>query len=106
MMILEENMPTIWKYTLPMTGNTLSLEIPWLYADDDGYTAHNFEKQILHLGVQDGFPTLWVMVDPDSPKQTVNIQMFGTGFNCPKDGYIGTVLLLNDSLVLHAFLMD
>lgn len=99
-------MPTIWKYTLPMSGNKVSFEIPILYADEEGYTVHNFEKQILHFGAQDGLPTVWVMVDPDSPKQTVTFQMFGTGFNCPKEGYIGTVLLLNDSLVLHAFLID
>ena len=99
-------MPTIWKYTLTTSGNKVSFEIPILYADEEGYTACNFEKQILHFGTHDGLPTLWVMVDPDSPKQTVNIQMFGTGFNCPKEGYIGTVLLLNDSLVLHAFLMN
>ena len=77
-----------------------------LYADGEGYTVYNFDKQILHVGVQDGIPTLWVKVNPDSPKQTVNIQMFGTGFNCPEEGYIGTVLLLNDSLVLHCFLMN
>ena len=96
-------MPTIWKYTLPMSGEKISLEIPMLYADDDGYTAYNVTKQILYVGVQDGFPTLWVAVDPDSPRQIVDIQMFGTGFNCPKEGYLGTVLLLNDSLVLHVF---
>lgn len=99
-------MPTIWKYTLPMASNTLSIDIPMLYADDDGYTVHNFEKQILHFGVQDGLPTLWIMVDPDSPKHTVKIKTCGTGFSCPKEGYIGTVLLFNDSLVLHAFLMN
>jgi hypothetical protein len=96
-------MTKIWKYTLENTKN--SFEVPCLYADENKETAYNIEKQILYFGTQDGLPTIWMMVDEDSPKQNITIELFSTGEPCPKEGYIATVLLMFDTLVLHAFLV-
>jgi len=96
-------MTTIWKYELPLGGKT-TIEIPSLYVDDSKETIYKTAKQVLHFGLQNEVPTIWVQVDPKAPKQKLNIELVGTGFQCPMEGYVGTVVMFDGSLVLHAFI--
>ncbi len=50
--------------------------------------------KILHLGVQQGAPTVWYECDSDKRLVYLDIYCFGTGFrmeNLPAMQYIGTV---------------
>lgn len=82
-------MKTVWKYSLGPYGG--SIDMP------SGAKA-------LHLAKQDGFICLWVEVDPDTPLMERHFVPVGTGHEVP-DGavYVGTVLLDDDSLVLHFY---
>lgn len=80
-------MTVIWKYPMPVENflgddNSITLSIPE-------------EFQFLTVQVQDGVPTLWVEVDPESPKVEVKIAIVGTGGKVPDPStlYVGTVQL-------------
>jgi hypothetical protein len=82
-------MRTVHKYGLTNYMTQLTLQAP----------------KFLHVGLQNGVPQLWVEVDVSkSPTENYRIEAVGTGFNVPKDGqHLSTVLLDNDSLVLHFY---
>lgn len=62
---------TIWKYTLPRDGETIEI--------------HEYIVEVLHIGAQDGIPTLWAIVDPDRPKDDyIEVVAWGTGWPLPE----------------------
>lgn len=65
---------TIWKYTLPRDGETIEI--------------HEYIVEVLHIGAQDGIPTLWAIVDPDRPKDGyIEVVAWGTGWPLPEGVY-------------------
>ena len=60
--------------------------------------------KILHLGVQQGVPTIWYECFHDHPLVPLEIYCFGTGYNMdnlPKLDYLGTVQI--DGFVWHFY---
>lgn len=86
-------MPTIWKYLIPIK-DSFSLKIPSDY-------------RILDFKIQDGNPVLWVSVILENSNEDVKFRVFATGVSLPTSSenlhYIGTVLMINDSLAWHLF---
>ena len=84
-------MKTIWKYNIPPT-DYINLVMP---------TA----AKILRFGLQNGAMTLWVLVNSLNDKTTRCFRLVGTGHEIKDDNlnYIGTVKMLNDSLIYHLF---
>jgi hypothetical protein len=62
-------------------------------------------SEILTVQLQEGIPTLWVRLDPDDfIEKAFIIEGVVTGGNVPVHGkYIGTVLLSEDTYILHFF---
>jgi hypothetical protein len=89
-------MTTIYKYPLTIS-DTQTLELPVV-------------SRILHFGVQNQVPCLWVLIPDvtDERFQTATFEMFGTGNEMPalpmqeRREYIGTALM-NNGLVWHFF---
>lgn len=82
----------IWKYILSIT-DTQVIDIPE-------------DSKILKVGVQEGTNiTMWCMVNPDAPKISRVIKIYGTGQDVkttyPEDAYVGSVQL--DGYVWHIF---
>ena len=61
---------TIWKYPIQIIGGKQPILIP-------------SPRTFLDVQMQDGKPVLWALVDPRSPKQEVNILVYGTGHTIP-----------------------
>ena len=61
----------IFKYLIG-THHKQSIEIP-------------SEYHILDIQIQNGFPVLWAMVNPESEKTTLNLIVYGTGWNIVHD---------------------
>jgi hypothetical protein len=60
--------------------------------------------RILTVQVQNAWPFLWALVDPEQPLENREIRIVGTGH--PADGltdYIGTVQISGGQLVFHVF---
>jgi len=60
--------------------------------------------KILHLGVQQGVPTIWYECTAEMPLVYLDIYCFGTGYrmdNLPAMDYIGTVQI--DCFVWHYY---
>ena len=62
--------------------------------------------RILHVGVQNGKPQLWAMVDVKAPLVDRHFAVRGTGH--PADGlkevqHSGTFMMANGALVFHLF---
>lgn len=85
-------MKTIFKYQIAITG-----------APQDVLMSEG--AVILKAMVQRGDLFLWAMVDQDGGPEDRTIRMFGTGETIDDHPrvYIDTVMLRNDSLVLHIF---
>lgn len=63
-------------------------------------------SRILHLGVQDNVPTLWLLVDPEKARVRWHIKMFGTGWGPEETSmllHIGTAILDDGQAVWHYF---
>lgn len=84
-------MKTIWKYELTANPTTV-LEVP-------------FGGQVLCVQNQYELPCIWVLVDPDLPKEQRTFVLYPTGGSMPDSpgAYLGTVQLLHGGLVLHVF---
>lgn len=84
-------MRTIWKYQLDVCDNQF-LEMPK-------------NAEMLTVQQQQGIEHLWAIVDPELPKETRHIRMYGTGHNISDDNlnYISTIQLLDGNLVFHVF---
>lgn len=58
---------------------------------------------VLDLQVQNGTPTLWLLVNPKWEQMAHTIEMYGTGHDVPDaNAYIGTVQM-PDGYVWHYF---
>lgn len=64
---------TIWKYTLPRNGQTIYI--------------NNKIIDVLHIGCQNGYPTAWVVVDPEATCYPTVVVAWGTGWDLPDDVY-------------------
>ena len=71
-------MRTIYKYKLPRDGQTITIT--------------EYILEVLHIGTQDGWPTLWAVVDTDKVQET-EIVAWGTGWPLPDDVYYETKYL-------------
>ena len=76
-------MNKIYKYRLPRDGQVIKVD--------------DYVIEWLHVGIQDGVPTAWAVVDVDMPKgkRTWQIVAWGTGWELPDEvwtdcDYIGT----------------
>jgi len=85
---------TIWKYKLGQPKDVTEVSMP-VGAD------------ILHVGMQDDEPCLWVLVDQDMASvSTRKIACFGTGNPCNEAhpfNYLGTIVGHRDVFVWHYF---
>jgi hypothetical protein len=83
-------MKKVWKFELTQSDNKISLP---------------FISQFLSVKVQNGAICLWALVEDTNHIVDRRVLLIGTGHPVPEDGvsYIDTVLLHDDSLVLHAF---
>ena len=66
---------TIYKYKLPRDGQSIIIK------------EHIVE--VLYIGTQDGWPTLWAIVDTDY-YQEIEVVAWGTGWPLPDDVYCST----------------
>lgn len=81
---------SIWKFKIEISSNQ-QITIPW-------------GSEILFVDIQDDSIFIWAIVDTEqSAKETINIQMIGTGRPITKmyNNYIGSVQL--HSYVWHIF---
>lgn len=76
-------MNKIYKYRLPRDGQVIKVD--------------DYVIEWLHVGIQDGAPTAWAVVDVDMPKgkRTWQVVAWGTGWELPDEvwidcDYIGT----------------
>ena len=76
-------MNKIYKYRLPRDGQVIKV--------------NDYVIEWLHVGIQDGVPTAWAVVDVDMPKgkRTWQVVAWGTGWELPDEvwidcDYIGT----------------
>lgn len=94
-------MKTIWKYPLQLR-DVQTIKVPSLsnFEDDHGL----IWGQVLHIGQQDGIPTLWMMVDSERDPREIEIRIIGTGHECPNSldyDYLGTTIC--EPFVWHIF---
>jgi len=88
---------TIWKYQIPFEDK-IKLDIP---------SGHKI--LCVQLDKKTNSPCIWVQVNPYNPKETVYLEMFGTGNPIHNDigisrEYIGTFQYQNGEFVGHLFL--
>lgn len=87
---MSEPTMRIWKY--PIRPDLLNLRLP-------------ADAKMLCVGVQNGEPQLWVLLDKEAPLVSRSIRVYGTGH--PMDDsprlYIGTFFLDDAALVFHVF---
>lgn len=83
-------MKRIYKYPLEFVAHPQLVMLP------EGAT-------VIHFAMQGETPTIWVLVDPDSPmKEARNFVIVGTGYDLDKElHYIGTTQ--HGAFVWHLF---
>lgn len=93
-------MRTIWRIPLAWEDNQV-VRIPGLFLSDEKDVVT--KAKILTVGVKDGMPHLWVLMDTDAPKTERTVRLIFTGelCDCPCEEYIGTFIC--DGLVYHVF---
>lgn len=83
-------MLTIYKYEIPAM-HSFTLKIHRYFA-------------VYHIGVQDGKPYMWALVDTNEPIIEEEFILVGTGFEVPDNVYrCGTFILESDDFVGHVF---
>lgn len=85
----------IYKYPLPVTEGEFQLELPE-------------HSQVLHLGVQDGDPFVWVAMT-EYTTRTFHLRARWTGrpYNSDDEGrHLATLVLEAHGLVVHYFLLN
>lgn len=82
---------SVWKYDVSIT--------------DYFVVVMPVDSEILHFGLQDGLPMLWVLVDPSKDLMRRKFRLAGTGHDIIEDEltYIGTVKMINDTTIFHLF---
>ena len=81
----------IWKYTIPIEDYHL-IKMP-------------FRTEILSFQLQNGVPTIWVLVDPTRELVSRRFRLAGTGHDIVEGGlkYIGTIKMAYDKQIYHLF---
>jgi hypothetical protein len=81
----------IYKYLLPIQDK-VQMILP------EGF-------KILHIGVQDGSPHLWVLQDPDCgvPKVSLHLRIYGTGEPLPNNPGLFLKTVQISPFVWHVF---
>mgnify|MGYP001619838869 CR=1 FL=1 len=82
---------TVWKYDLKIV-DVQRIEMPVM-------------AKLLCVQVQAGIPELWVLVNPDAPKELRTIATVETGHlvELTLGEYVGTYQIADESLVFHVF---
>ena len=93
-------MQTIYKYQITNLDG-ITLHVP--YCGD-----LTFDKQVLHCDVQNDVPCIWALVDNEQEQRAIRVVAYGTGQDGSKAitrglKHIGSFLMLNGNLVVHAF---
>lgn len=85
-------MKTIWKFPFKIK-DVVILKIP-------------HSATILHLGLQDGIPCIWALVDPKNDTRDYLFSIYGTGHEIEGDHiqFVGTLIFNESGLVFHVFL--
>jgi hypothetical protein len=81
----------IWKFPLEVT--------------DLAVVRMSIAARVLCVQVQQDFPMLWALVDPDQPTEERRFRVIGTGHRIDDSlgAYVGTFQLANGRLVFHVF---
>lgn len=63
------------------------------------------DAKVIHVGMQFGAPQLWVEMDNSHPVSTRTFSVVGTDQQVPDHvgKHIGTIVVENDSVVLHVY---
>lgn len=88
-------MRTVWRYSLEYNPPITKIEVP-------------VGARPLFVNLQNGMPQLWMEInlteDMETDREVRTFQFIGTGHSVPVNGrYLGTVLMLADTLVLHLY---
>jgi hypothetical protein len=62
--------------------------------------------EALSVGLQDGQPYLWALVDPEAPKEWRTFAVAGTGHALPPESpgrFIGSIIGVEGWIVLHVW---
>lgn len=100
---MSNDLRIIWKYELVKRGTITGVM--------DEITLKNVPTDFkpLNVQIQNGFPVLWALVDPDSEKRDLKIRTIGTGHDIPYydslGEYVGTYQLHGGGLIFHVFTM-
>lgn len=83
-------MRTVWKYVIPIDGGIHEFVVP-------------LDAELAHVGQQEqGYVTMWLVIDSEQPKQVARFQVVGTGFPIPENWeHVGTVQ--EGAFVWHLF---
>lgn len=84
---------TVYKYPLPMI--------------DEVHVDMPRGARVLKVGVQNGEPFVWALVDTEAPMSPLRFSIRGTGHDCSavlSMKYLDTIMLANDMLVFHVFM--
>lgn len=84
-------MSTVWKFPIGYPDR-LSLEVPR-------------GAKFIHFDMQGRTPTVWALVEPNSPLEQRQLRMVGTGHHFPdgEDSHIGSCIDASTGLVWHLF---
>lgn len=83
----------VWKFEL-LLDDEFTIEMP-------------AGAEVVHVREQDNRPCLWVLVDPDAPKERRTFRTRGTGQDATDAGrYLGSYQLHNGTFVGHLFCDD
>jgi hypothetical protein len=87
-------MKTIWKFELELR--------------DEQEILMPLEAKPLHVDVQYGKPYIWALVDPEEGLSNYAFYIFGTGHSLlagieNEISYLGTFMMLHESMVFHVF---
>lgn len=84
-------MRTIYKYALELDEFIQEIGMP-------------AAADVLDIGMQDGIPVIWAMVNTDAPRVVRKFQLFGTGWTIKDDARLDHVSTVRDrEFVWHIF---
>ncbi len=93
-------MRTIWRFPLAWQDNQV-VRLPGLFINNEKDVIT--KAKILTVGVKDGIPHLWALMDTNAPKTERTVRLIFTGelYDYAGEDYVGT--FINEGLVYHVF---
>lgn len=87
-----------------MNSNNIVWKFPFDVIDIV-YISMPSEAKVLHIDVQNDWPTLWALCDPDEGLTVRTFYVRGTGhpMNDASGEHLGTFMMYEDALVFHVF---